>query len=398
LNNGKTPQSPPVEDEDISNSHHIPSTICQFGSVESYQSMLSEITLPMDLATLLIDPRAPQYQMAMEHEQQDRGEVTIRANNHSLANQQPGAPPKRRVTPPKRRVTPLQLNSPPPPMQITPTEPIQKDTYTITEEDEGFPPSTEPIGRTGSAVGPSTAQPPSSQFIQGPFPGNLLLPSPAVHNDDDDVDDVDSTSRETIGLAGPFVSPSAVPRSFLPRPNTPGRDSNPLLFPMGLFPPSPAKQSLDFKVPKAAKSVARNAKNLPSLLVTQSVESSSTSSSTSQEDHFLQPTALTATETGSSLVRVKMCPMEITYIIDEQTHVHAGYYSGALNFRGAMHGNGAFWFITGDLYIGQFSDGQLHGFGAMSIQTSSCDKKKQIFKGVFRNNQFLGEEEVSIEE
>jgi hypothetical protein len=212
---------------------------------------------------------------------------------------------------------------------------------------------------------PSTPQQDSNPLL---FPGNLLLPSPAFHNDDDDDDDDDSTSRETIGLAGPFVSPSAVPRCFFPRPNTPGRDSNPLLFPMGLFPPSPAKQSRDFKVPIAAKAVARNAKNLPSLLApldTQSVESSSTSSSTSQEDRFLQPTTLTATETASSLVRVKMCPMEITYIIDGQTHVQTGYYSGALNSRGSMHGNGAFWFTTGDLYIGQFSDGQLNGIGAI---------------------------------
>ncbi len=61
-------------------------------------------------------------------------------------------------------------------------------------------------------------------------------------------------------------------------------------------------------------------------------------------------------------------------------------------------GNGVFWFTTGDMYLGRFFNGQLHGIGAMSIHTSFGDEKKQIFKGYFRNNEFLGEEEVAFEE
>ena len=88
-----------------------------------------------------------------------------------------------------------------------------------------------------------------------------------------------------------------------------------------------------------------------------------------------------------------MCPLEILFIIEKQPYVHAGFYSGPVNAAWKMHGNGVFWFTSGDLYLGQFQNGQLHGVGMMSVTLEGTDAR-QIFKGYFRQNEFVGQEKV----
>jgi hypothetical protein len=104
---------------------------------------------------------------------------------------------------------------------------------------------------------------------------------------------------------------------------------------------------------------------------------------------------------GRSLngIRVKMCPAKICYALPGgEIHVHEGYYSGPLNANFKMHGNGMLRFNSGDLYLGEFENGELHGVGMMSIKTGD---KHQIFSGFFRRNEFVGEEmaiEVVVKE
>jgi hypothetical protein len=88
-------------------------------------------------------------------------------------------------------------------------------------------------------------------------------------------------------------------------------------------------------------------------------------------------------------LRVKLCPAQIGYRIGGETHVHPGYYSGPLNRGFQMHGYGMFWFTSGDLYLGGFSNGELDGVGTMSITTG---EDKQVFTGYFHRNEFVGEE------
>ena len=85
---------------------------------------------------------------------------------------------------------------------------------------------------------------------------------------------------------------------------------------------------------------------------------------------------------------VKMCPLDIRFFIQGQEYERTGFYTGPINQQSQMHGNGTFWFTSGDVYLGQFRNGELHGFGIMSM-TSTLDGVKKIFKGNFRYNKFL---------
>jgi hypothetical protein len=70
------------------------------------------------------------------------------------------------------------------------------------------------------------------------------------------------------------------------------------------------------------------------------------------------------------------------------------------NARGEMHGNGVFWFNTGDLYLGEFNSGNLHGCGMLSIwvqdddemdvETNEVSWSKEVLKGYFRYNEYIG--------
>jgi len=87
--------------------------------------------------------------------------------------------------------------------------------------------------------------------------------------------------------------------------------------------------------------------------------------------------------------RTRLHPREIICITeDEEERVHTGLYTGTINRFQHMHGNGTFWFDSGDVYLGQFEDDMLHGVGIMSIQMD--DGSKQVLKGRFRCNEYVG--------
>ncbi|CAJ1966034.1 unnamed protein product [Cylindrotheca closterium] len=92
-------------------------------------------------------------------------------------------------------------------------------------------------------------------------------------------------------------------------------------------------------------------------------------------------------------VRVKLCPAQIGYLLNGKAHVHSGHYSGPLNSQCRMHGNGMFWFTSGDTYLGEFRNGELHGAGMMSV-TDEETGKKQVFSGYFSRNKYVGDEVV----
>ena len=101
-------------------------------------------------------------------------------------------------------------------------------------------------------------------------------------------------------------------------------------------------------------------------------------------------------------LRVKHDPRQICFIESGYAYVRDGFYSGALDNIGDMHGNGVFWFATtDDLYLGEFSHGELHGIGALSIRVmengngKSKRPKNRILKGHWEHNEFMGEEFLS---
>ena len=58
------------------------------------------------------------------------------------------------------------------------------------------------------------------------------------------------------------------------------------------------------------------------------------------------------------------------------------------SLREKMHGNGVFWFTMGDVYLGQFLHGHLHGLGMMSVRMENDET--HILKGFFHWNEFVG--------
>jgi len=138
-------------------------------------------------------------------------------------------------------------------------------------------------------------------------------------------------------------------------------------------------QHLDSKVQK-----------LPSLVSMASMNSSSTNSSSTS---------------SATLLRVKMCPMEITFVSNGEENSYRGFYSGPINGRGEMHGNGVFWFDTGDLYLGQFYSGNLHGCGVLSLTVEEeIDEEtgnvlawsNETLKGYFKWNEYIGTEPIDV--
>jgi hypothetical protein len=122
----------------------------------------------------------------------------------------------------------------------------------------------------------------------------------------------------------------------------------------------------------------------------QDAKSASQSSGTRHSSHPPKPER-------PSCVRVKHYATEISYTTMEgDTYLHSGFYTGPLNENGQMDGNGVFWLPSGDLYLGQFSSGDLHGVGALSLSmvTKQGNHDKVILKGYFEHNQFMGEQVV----
>lgn len=107
----------------------------------------------------------------------------------------------------------------------------------------------------------------------------------------------------------------------------------------------------------------------------------------------------TSTVVTAAIRRIKMAPMEVVYVCDGEEVVFSGFYSGPIDGEGKMNGSGVFWFNTGDLYLGQFNNGNLHGCGALSIMVEEewdettgevLEWSREILKGYFRWNQYVG--------
>ena len=101
-------------------------------------------------------------------------------------------------------------------------------------------------------------------------------------------------------------------------------------------------------------------------------------------------------------LRVKHHLSHICFVHRGYACVREGFYSGALDDTGDMHGNGVFWFAaTDDVYLGEFCHGELHGVGALSIRINEAgarqrkQPKHRILKGHWEHNEFMGEEILS---
>lgn len=431
----------PEEDEDIMNSSHFQPQLLRNDSCQTYKTMVSEITLPLEMKSparrLRLDPRAPQFQMAKEQNELQTGDVTMRIRNHSaLQNVTEKLPP-----PPTR--PPVGESPGPPQRKESQDYPTPKATShrkraqepkltTFNEKDVEFaaeespsessfdeePPLVDSMARRGTIGGDGASQPalransrpsPSPSPVRQPK-RNIRLPSTPQHDSNPlrypadllpqchvNLDDGEvSIAAESI--VGPFVSPSAVPRRFRVAPNTPQHDSNPLLFPRGIdyYPPSPSK----------ARNAPKNHASLPDTsglkewppIISPGGESPSTeagrrtSSLSSEPEELPQFTEAKDESRRCASVRVKLLPREIIFLDENEQRMHAGLYSGPINRAGQMHGNGVFWFDAGDVYLGQFHEDTLHGLGIMAVQTTGGSK--QILKGRFRFNEYCGLEDT----
>ena len=100
-------------------------------------------------------------------------------------------------------------------------------------------------------------------------------------------------------------------------------------------------------------------------------------------------------EDDESVVRVyhKEIQLELSFH-DKDNKVHfyreATKYSGPLR-HGLPHGQmGILRFENGDMYLGGFESGKMHGFGTF-VQKGHGELAKTILKGEFANNQFPGD-------
>jgi hypothetical protein len=83
--------------------------------------------------------------------------------------------------------------------------------------------------------------------------------------------------------------------------------------------------------------------------------------------------------------------LELYYITDK-FYTQKTKYSGALH-RGLPDGMGVLRFENGDLYIGEFHLGEMHGVGMFNQKRREHNRKQakhQIFNGGFVHNEFVG--------
>jgi len=69
-----------------------------------------------------------------------------------------------------------------------------------------------------------------------------------------------------------------------------------------------------------------------------------------------------------------------------------GSYNGSL-MRGVPHGAGVFRFDNRDLYVGDFTNGVMHGEGTLFCRKKLCQEnsKLAVLRGRFENNEFKGD-------
>ena len=93
--------------------------------------------------------------------------------------------------------------------------------------------------------------------------------------------------------------------------------------------------------------------------------------------------------------RVRQMEIELDlYYLDDKFYKQKAKYSGALR-HGLPDGMGVLWFESGDLYVGEFHLGEMHGVGAFNHKRRDHHRKQlkskhQIFKGGFVHNEFVG--------
>ena len=94
-----------------------------------------------------------------------------------------------------------------------------------------------------------------------------------------------------------------------------------------------------------------------------------------------------------NLVRVyqKEVVLELHYHDNERNenccNVHAKYTGELMN--DLPHGPGTLRFLNGDLYLGEFKEGEMHGVGAFN-HVGSDQGKNQTFTGIFDRNEYCG--------
>ena len=90
----------------------------------------------------------------------------------------------------------------------------------------------------------------------------------------------------------------------------------------------------------------------------------------------------------SSRIRVKQMELELELHYRDKHYKQKARYSGPLR-AGLPDGVGVLWFECGDLYIGEFHMGEMHGVGAFNHKRRH-NHIRQIFRGDFVHNEFVG--------
>jgi len=352
-------------DEDDIDRALTPASISHLHSAASHPTGESEITIPaQSMNSLRIDPR-------------EEGEIALRMEDWPTF-QAPLPPSTRHVTPAGESSSPSSKKDAPHKDAGSAAVDEQNDSRSVGDghlaggvddasRDMTVFPSPETNFQRELKVPPA----PTLEFNPLLFPANLAS-AKAV--------------EPAQSIADPFTSPNDQEMTPPGAAKTPRKDSNPLLFPEGLV-YYPSKSSKPYKAykKKSRHASSKNIVNATSLL------DQKTKDTTCQDGSDSDMSGSTPERSVS--IRVKMAPREITYIIDQQEYVQQGYYSGPINRHGKMHGNGIFWFTSGDLYLGQFSDGCLHGVGAMSVMLGEGDVK-QVFRGTFHKNEFISHQSM----
>jgi hypothetical protein len=418
----------PEEADDIINSSHYQRRVPRLDSSSTYKTIVSEITLPLEMKSplrgLRIDPRAPQFRMAMEQDELFMvGDITQRAKNRSLpynhADYSNMPPPPRRPQPDGECPSPPRRHDSqdyPTPKASSYRKDASEDgtmTTTLRESDyvevsslddkdlDDEPPLMNHAMRRGTIEGPGASQPASKtnprhgaslsqvrqkQLIPVPTTSQqdsnpLLHPALLAPHCGEGSDEEASISLESI--VGPFVSPSVSPRKFRVLPNTPQQDANPLLFPLGIecYRSSPAKVSTTSDQARVPENTSGE-RELPIIALPMGTANSEPVFPTSV------PSSSQHARQQHLNVHIKLTPRQITNATEKEVLVHTGVYSGTLNKFQQMDGNGVFWFDSGDIYIGQFKCDMLHGVGIMAVEIE--DGSKQILKGRFRRNEYVG--------
>lgn len=337
------------------------------------------------------------YRIAKEQEK----ESTVRASNHSALS-------LKNVKPPVRRPLP-EADSPDPPIrkQNTPTHP--RPSAVVTPESEEKAPLNDAIGRKGTVGGLAAAQPLPVQHKSAvatvPQDSNPV-PTSVNQVSQDRVNEKIAARQAALAL---LIKPTTVKRRSRAKPITPDHDHTARLFPHGIgyysrsspltLPSPPTRLPSPLAIPPRVSL----RQQLRPLLAPLGNDSSEDISRLGSQSSRLSASDLTSDDDLSNMshaivapvetpIRVQLAPREITFFFEGQKRIHTGLYTGPINRHNRIHGNGVFWFNTGDMYLGQFSEGYLHGVGCMTIQMD--DGSKQVLRGFFYKNEYIGTDNI----